>query len=149
MAKNELTEARYFGQVCTAHPEFNGLRMKVNRSCVQCNSEHTIMAAKVRYTTRPEVRAILKERVAIYKSTRPHIHCNAQQRRQAAKIQRIPSWADLGKIKAIYEEAAALGLTVDHVIPLRGKLVSGLHVHNNLQMLSGVENSIKGNKYVP
>lgn len=38
---------------------------------------------------------------------------------------------------------------VDHVIPLRGKKVSGLHVHTNLQLLPGVENVRKNNRFIP
>ena len=38
-------------------------------------------------------------------------------------------------------------LRIDHIIPIKGKDVCGLHVWNNLQILRKVENSIKGNKY--
>lgn len=67
--------------------------------------------------------------------------------RKSAKEQRVPSWADHGKIKEIYKQANELGLVVDHIIPLRGELVSGLHAHNNLQLLTQEENDKKGNKY--
>src|SRR5574343_262986 len=73
---------------------------------------------------------------------------NAKSIRRKTGIKlRTPPWANLKAIEAIYQEAATKGLTVDHVIPLRGKLVSGLHVENNLQLLTKSENSKKGNKY--
>jgi 5-methylcytosine-specific restriction endonuclease McrA len=38
---------------------------------------------------------------------------------------------------------------VDHIIPLQGKLASGLHVYNNLQIITQSENRSKNNKYTP
>lgn len=66
---------------------------------------------------------------------------------RAAKINAQPAWADEGAIAAVYAEAAKAGLEVDHAIPLRGKLVCGLHVASNLQLLSRRENAQKGNSY--
>lgn len=70
------------------------------------------------------------------------------RKRQSDKLKRTPKWADQEKIKEIYQNCPE-GLTVDHIIPLKGKLVSGLHVENNFQYLSVEENSSKNNKYVP
>ena len=72
---------------------------------------------------------------------------SATAKRRAAQLQAIPSWANLDKIKAIYIEAKQTGLVVDHIIPLQGKLVCGLHVENNLQLLTASENSQKHNKF--
>ena len=58
----------------------------------------------------------------------------------------MPAWADKKAIQRFYEARPA-GFHVDHIIPLRGKLVSGLHVETNLQYLPGIENSRKGNSY--
>lgn len=67
---------------------------------------------------------------------------------RATKSKATPAWADLSAIKDIYIRAAACGMQVDHVIPLHGKNVCGLHVHNNLQILSKFENCSKGNRYI-
>lgn len=68
--------------------------------------------------------------------------------RRAKKLNATPLWADLEKIKEIYLNCPK-SMSVDHIIPLQGKLVCGLHVENNLQYLSRKENSSKNNNYVP
>jgi len=67
-------------------------------------------------------------------------------KRRAAKLQRTVSWANLAVIKTIYLNCPK-GYHVDHIVPLQGKTVSGLHVENNLQYLTSEENIKKGNKY--
>jgi len=72
--------------------------------------------------------------------------------RQLAKKQRTPLWADRFAIEEIYKESARLtaetGIKheVDHYYPLQGSGVSGLHVENNLQILTRSKNRSKGNK---
>ncbi len=69
--------------------------------------------------------------------------------RQIQKIKATVKWANLEKIDEIYKEAEKLGLVVDHIIPLRHKLVCGLHVEGNLQLLTRSENARKSNKFEP
>lgn len=74
-------------------------------------------------------------------------------RKRASRSQRTPTWGDKEKIDAMYAQARVMTemlgepWRVDHEIPLRGKLVSGLHVHANLRILPGVENMQKRNTF--
>lgn len=70
-----------------------------------------------------------------------------QAKRRASKLQRTPKWCNEEKIKEIYKKCPE-NMQVDHIIPLQGKLVSGLHVPENLQYLSPEENMIKGNRFL-
>ena len=67
--------------------------------------------------------------------------------RRARKLQATPSWANMEKIKEIYLNCPK-GYHVDHIIPLQGNTVCGLHVENNLQYLKAKENLRKGNNFV-
>ena len=75
---------------------------------------------------------------------------------RCAKLQRTPAWlteSDLLRIKCYYQVAAMRAKEsgrawhVDHIIPLKGKLVSGLHVPNNLRVIPASENKRKTNRY--
>jgi hypothetical protein len=77
-------------------------------------------------------------------------------KRRLAKINRTPKWVtqdDLETIKQIYTFANNLSKVfgtkyhVDHIVPLQGMLVSGLHVPSNLQIIPAVDNVKKSNSY--
>ena len=73
---------------------------------------------------------------------------------RARKLHATPVWADQDKILEFYAEAKRLAeetgteYEVDHIIPLQGKYVSGLHVPDNLQVLTAVANRQKSNKFM-
>jgi hypothetical protein len=94
-------------------------------------------------------------RVRMYKHKSGALQVFHVMQRHAAKLKATPAWADIGAIKAIYEKARRMteetGIQhhVDHIIPLRGRGVCGLHIHTNLQVLTAQENKRKSNKLLP
>lgn len=71
------------------------------------------------------------------------------RRYQAAKLKRTPAWLtkeQIEEMKNFYVNCPK-GYEVDHIVPLRGKNISGLHVPWNLQYLPISENRKKSNKF--
>ena len=66
--------------------------------------------------------------------------------REIAESRQTPKWADRSKIREIYANCPE-GYHVDHIIPLRGKIVSGLHIETNWQYLPAKENMRKHNTF--
>lgn len=75
--------------------------------------------------------------------------------RRSAKIQATPVWLsdkDKKHIEMFYSmakklrELSGIALAVDHMVPLKGKNITGLHVPWNLCIIGKRENSAKGNK---
>ena len=67
------------------------------------------------------------------------------RRVQAARRACMPKWVDRTAIKSIYDKCP-VGHHVDHILPIKGKNVCGLHVPENLQYLPAIENMKKGNR---
>lgn len=118
------------------------------------NLEHdAARKSKYRVKNIVKVKATYKQ---YYESNYPRMLAK-RNKQHADKIKRIPAWLtkdDHWMIEQAYELAALrtqmFGFLwhVDHVLPLRGKLVSGLHVPTNLQVIPGVDNLRKSNKMV-
>lgn len=124
------------------------------------NKEKEVARGKEYYKKHRE--EILKQKVIYGKeynkrSTTKALKNATCAKRRAAKLQRTPKWLTdfhLIQIKIFYTTATVMkketgiNYAVDHIIPLQGKLVSGLHVPWNLQILTKSQNSIKGTKLV-
>jgi len=76
----------------------------------------------------------------------------ARVRRRQGRIKHCEIFmnaGELAEIQGMYDFCRIFkGFEVDHIIPLNGKLVSGLHVLSNLQVIPTHENRSKKNKYV-
>jgi hypothetical protein len=118
------------------------------------NKEHVAAKDKAYADAHPAQRYKAREKWALAnpgKNTASKA-LNAQKRKK-----RIPTWLsedDKWVIEQAYELAALRSKMfkfkwhVDHIIPLNGKLVSGLHVPTNLQVIPGIDNFRKSNKMV-
>ena len=92
--------------------------------------------------------------LASWRKEYKHKMCAYAGQRRAFLIDATPSWADKKKIESIYEKAAMLNKLhpgikheVDHIVPLKNKFVCGLHTHDNMQIITAVENRAKRNKF--
>ena len=100
--------------------------------------------------------AVFKERTSEWRKNNMDYVLSKNAERRAAKLHRTPKWLtkeQKQEIQDIYKMAKELQKIfpweqhVDHIIPLQGVLVSGLHIPENLQILSAHLNCSKKNKY--
>jgi hypothetical protein len=143
----EVKAADLFGKKAAAK---DGLQSQ----CKPCLNS----GARSAYRASPESqRARARARAAeVYSSPEEVARQRAKASQQRSeKTKRKASWANKQLIAAYYKEAKRLeeltGIKfhVDHIIPLQGDLVSGLHVETNLQLLPAHENQAKHNSFDP
>lgn len=119
------------------------------RRYFEANRAKRLSALATWGAARPE--HVKQVRRAWFAANRGRANAYASKRR-ALERKATPAWADLDAIRLIYEEAARIseesGIEhhVDHILPLAGKTVSGLHVQNNLRIITATENLKKRNK---
>ena len=144
----------YIGRPCS----FGHIERSVEyRYCMQCRRDK---AARER-STDPE---IVRERTRVWRSKNPDWRSNYRRAnlsryavhasaRRARQMKRTPKWSTPICISALYRIAdslrsAGVDVQVDHIVPLKGATVSGLHVRKNLQLLPSIENQRKNNRFI-
>lgn len=132
----------------------------------QNNKERSAASARKRYAKNPkpmleatkrwekknpEKRKAIAKRYAL---ANPSRLTSYTARKRAEKLA-MPKWANQFFIHEAYRLSALrtkmLGIkyTVDHIVPLYGKTVCGLHVENNLAVIPHATNARKGNRHWP
>lgn len=117
-------------------------------SCKECLNE----MKRTRYAENPVDNFETKFRVSV--NLKAKLKADPAYRRAwgawkwAKELNRVPKWIKFTRdilpiYRAVYEQFGE-GWVVDHIVPLRGKTVSGLHVPNNLQPLPIKDNESKG-----
>lgn len=94
----------------------------------------------------------LKEKNALWAMGNKDKRAATAAKYRASKLQATPLWADDSKISRAYELALeyrckGINAEVDHIIPLQGKDVCGLHVQTNLQIIHQQLNRSKSNYF--
>ena len=150
MKSKRVTDTAYH----KAYYEANKARIAaVKRAYRAANKEKITANKRAAYYATQE--ANLAQKREYRQANKGKINFLCLMRKKVVK-QRTPMWLspfDRLKIKCYYSVAAMLARNnkepwhVDHIVPLQGKLVSGLHVPNNLQFLRGVDNVRKKNKF--
>ncbi len=113
------------------------------------NRNHVNMYAAKYRVENPEKYKEIHEN---YRLNNKHKRCSIQSLRNAKKKQSCPAWLSneqLKQIESIYLKAkelskvSGLKMAVDHMVPIGGKNVCGLHVPWNLQIIDSQTNSKK------
>lgn len=108
------------------------------------NKELLALKSKEWCLRNPEKR---KESSDKYRKSNKHYYAQYRSAYRYRLKQATPIWSNLEDIICVYQEADYFQLEVDHIIPLKHPLVCGLHVWNNLQLLSRSDNARKSNKF--
>lgn len=101
---------------------------------------------------RPKKRYQYPTRKSNEEASRRWHRLHPERRRVAVRVA-TPLWANKVKIREVYAERIRLNAlgkqqyVVDHIIPLKGKLVCGLHIHENLQIITEESNATKHAKW--
>ncbi len=92
----------------------------------------------------------------VWKQNNPDKVADMDARRRAAELKATPPWTTPEmKIDTLFFYTIRAGMArpanwqVDHIHPLQGKYVRGLHIPSNLRLIQTLGNQKKNNKFTP
>ena len=119
-------------------------RHVANRTCMECAKNDSALNY---WCMSDEQREQYLASGREYNRQNLDLFCAYAKKTNAQRRTRTPAWSETKQILEFYKNCPP-GHHVDHIVPLQGRTVSGLHVLNNLQYLPAQENLSKGNRYV-
>lgn len=107
-------------------------------------------ARAIEQAYREKNRHACNDRIREWKKQNPFFRVAESASRLASELNATPAWANSTEITRIYKAAyemrqSGLHVHVDHIVPLRSKLVCGLHCEANLRIIPAAENLKKSN----
>jgi 5-methylcytosine-specific restriction endonuclease McrA len=150
----DISDRRQGAKFCSrAHKSVFSAQKRDYKAEYQANKEQRRTQALSYYHADPD-----KSRARMRESQKrnSHVYAANAAKYRSIKLQRTPVWLtadDLWMVKQAYELASCRSKMfgfkwhVDHIVPLQGSLVSGLHVPWNLQVIPAQENISKNNKF--
>jgi len=126
---------------------------EMKKAWAERNAEHKATMDREYAAKHPEKRIAARRKWA---QANPGVDRAAKARNRAERSKRVPAWlseedkwliAEAYALAALRTEVFGFSWHVDHVVPLKGKIVSGLHVPWNLQVIPWADNLRKGAKF--
>jgi hypothetical protein len=135
----------------------------VGKAWRQRNLEKARESTRKYMAANPHVKAAWREKNAsliktvkmAWRQRHPHKVTADTRKRQATQLRATPPWADHKAIEQYYliakylSDEMGIAFHVDHVVPLQGGIVCGLHAQTNMSISLGAWNCSKGAKWWP
>lgn len=139
------------------HPDPNRLRVIFKTTSARRRKDQKSQVDATHRAYRKRNVEKIRERTRQNMKKFPELYYTLNAKRRAAKLNAIPDWACLEKIKCVYDDCYTINtlsrmcggtekFVVDHIVPLQGNTVCGLHVDYNLQIVLNSYNAKKYNK---